>query len=144
MICHNALSCTDFSLMFRLFQWSFTLWNVYHMMTSWISKECIITKYICLLIIIDESQVNLMIVCMIFCLITSFALIWCMWITHFSLKFSWTFKILISDFKLIWCFISFTSTFILNYLEILIKWINLCFVIKNLMSYIFNHCLHLL
>ncbi len=143
MICCNALSCTDFSLTFRLFQWSFTLCNVYHMMTSWLSRKCVIMKYICLLIILDESQVNSMIVCMIFCLITSFALTWYMWITYFSLKFSWTLKTLIFDFKSIWCFISFTSTFILNHLEVLVKWINSCFVIKNLMSCIFDHCSHL-
>ncbi len=140
MICHNAFSCIDFSLMFKLFWWSFILCDVYHMMTSWLSKERVIAKYICLLIIIDESQVNLMIVCMIFCLITSFALTW---YTHFSLKFNWTLKTLIFDFKLIWCFISFTSTFILNHLEVLVKWINLCFVIENLMSCIFDHYLHL-
>ncbi len=144
MICHNALSYIDFNLMFRLFQWFFILCDVYHMMTLWLSRERVIAKYICLLVIIDESQVNLMIVCMIFCLITSFALIWHMWVTHFSLKFSWTFKTLMFDFKLIWCFISFTLTFILNHLEVFIKWINSCFVIKNLMSCIFNHCLHLL
>ncbi len=143
MICHNAFSCTDLSLTFKLFQWSFIFYDVYHMITSWLSKERVIAKYICLLIIINELQVNSMIVCMIFCLITSFASTWCMWITHFSLKFSWTLKILISDFKLIWCFINFTSTFILNHLEVFIKWINLCFVIKNLMSCVFDHCLHL-
>ena len=131
MICHNALSCTDFSLTFRLFQWSFTLCDVYHMMTSWLSRKCVITKYIYLFIVIDKSQVNSMIICMIFCLIISFALIWCMWITHFSLKFNWTFKTLISDFELIWCFINFTSTFVLNHSKIFIKWINSCFVIKN-------------
>ncbi len=129
--------------MFRLFWWSFTLCDVYHMMTSWLSRERIITKYICLFIVIDESQVDLMIVCMIFCLITSFASTWCMWITHLSLKFSWTLKTLISDFKSIWCFINFTSTFILNYLKVLVKWINSCFVIENLMSCIFDHCSHL-
>jgi len=143
MICCNAFSCINLSLMFRFFQWSFTLCDVYHMMTLWLSRKCIIAKYICLLIIIDESQVNLMIVCMIFCLITSFASTWCMWVAHLNLKFSWTLKILIFDFKSIWCFVSFTLTFILNHLEVFIKWINLCFVIKNLMSCVFNHCLHL-
>ncbi len=136
MICCNAFSCTDFSLMFKSFWWFFTFCNMYHMMTSWLSKECIIAKYIYFLVIIDESQVNSMIICMIFCLITSFALTWCMWITHFSLKFSWILKTLIFNFKSIWCFINFTSTFILNHLEIFIKWINLCFVFENLMSYV--------
>ena len=143
MICRNALSCTDFSLMFRFFRWSFVLCDVYHMTTSWLSKERVITKYICFLVIIDESQVNSMIVCMIFCLITNFASTWCMWIAHFSLKFSWTFKILIFDFKSIWCFINFTSTFILNHLEVLVKWISSCFVIENLMSCVFDHYSHL-
>ncbi len=143
MICHNAFSCTDLNLMFKLFQWFFTLCDVYHMMTSWLSRKCVIMKYICLFIIIDESQVDSMIVCMIFCLITSFALTWCMWVAHFSLKFNWTFKILISDFELIWCFINSTSTFILNHLKVLVKWISLCFVVKNLMLCIFDHCLHL-
>ncbi len=143
MICCNAFSCIDFSLTFKFFQWSFILCDVYHMMTSWLSRERIIAKYICLLIVIDESQVDLMIVCMIFCLITSFASTWCMWVTHFSLKFSWTLKILMFDFKSIWCFISFTSTFILNHLKILIKWISSCFVFENLMSCIFDYCSHL-
>ena len=143
MICCNAFSCIDLSLMFRSFQWFFTFCDMYHMMTSWLSRKHIITKYICFFIVINESQVNSMIVCMIFCLITSFALTWCMWITHFSLKFSWTFKTLIFDFKSIWCFISFTLTFILNHLKIFIKWINSCFIFKNLMLYVFDHCLHL-
>ncbi len=143
MICCNALSYTDLSLMFRFFWWLFTLCDMYHMMTSWLSRKCIIAKYICFLVVIDESQVDSMIVCMIFCLITSFASTWCMWVVHFSLKFSWTLKILIFDFKLIWCFIDFTLTFILNYLEILVKWISSCFVFKNLMLCIFDHCLHL-
>ncbi len=144
MIYCNILSCINLSLMLKFFQWSFILCDVYHIMTLWLSRECVITKYICLLIIIDELQVDSMIICMIFCLITSFALTWCMWITHFSLKFSWTFKTLISDFKSIWCFINFTSTFILNHLKVLVKWISLCFVIKNLMSCVFDYCLHLL
>ena len=143
MICHNAFSYIDFSLMIKLFQWSFILCDVYHMMTSWLSRKCVIMKYICLLIIIDESQVNSMIVCIIFCLITSFALTWYMWVTHFNLKFNWTFKTLIFNFELIWCFISFISTFILNHLKIFVKWINSCFVIKNLMSCVFDHCSHL-
>ncbi len=143
IICCNAFSCINFSLMFKLFQWSFTFYDVYHMMTSWLSRKYIIAKYIYLLVITDKSQVNSMIVCMIFCLITSFASTWCMWITHFSLKFNWILKTLIFNFKLIWCFINFTSTFMLNHLKILIKWINSCFVIKNLMSCVFNHCLHL-
>ncbi len=103
MICHNVLSCTDFSLTFRSFQWFFTLCDMYYMMTSWLSRECIIAKYICFLVVIDKSQVDSMIVCMIFCLITSFASTWCMWVTHFSLKFNWTFKTLIFDFESIWC-----------------------------------------
>ena len=143
MICCNALSCTDFSLMFRFFQWLFILCDMYHMMTSWLSRKCIITKYICFLVVIDEFQVNSMIVCMIFYLITSFALTWCMWVTHFNLKFNWTFKILIFNFESIWCFINFTSTFILNHLKILVKWISSCFVFKNLISCVFDHCLHL-
>ncbi len=143
MICCNAISCTDLNLTFRSFWWFFTFCDMYHMMTSWLSRECIITKYICFLIVIDESQVNSMIVCMIFCLITSFASTWCMWITYFSLKFNWTFKTLIFDFELIWCFINSTLTFILNHLKILVKWINLCFIFENLISCIFDHCLHL-
>ncbi len=142
MICHNALSCTDFSLMFRSFWWFFIFCNMYHMMTSWLSREFIIAKYICFLVIIDESQVDSMIVCMIFCLITNFALTWCMWVTHLSLKFSWTLKTLISDFESIWCLINSTLTFILNHLKILVKWINSCFVFENLMSCVFDHCLH--
>ncbi len=82
MICHNTLSCTDLSLTFRFFWWSLILCDVYHMMTLWLSKERVTAKYICLLIIIDESQVDSIIVCMIFCLITSFASTWCMWVAH--------------------------------------------------------------
>ncbi len=86
MICCNAFSCTDFSLTFRSFQWFFILCNMYHMMISWLSKEHVIAKYICFFVVIDEFQVDSMIVCMIFCLITSFTLTWYCNFSSFVMK----------------------------------------------------------
>ena len=143
MIYRKIFFCIDLSLLFMFFRWFLTFFDVYQTATPWLRIDLTMTKYMRLFVVIVSFHVNFVIVCIVFCRVISFAKNSRMCDAHRNLKFNSIFNILTFVFEITTCFSSFTMTVMLNFFEILEKWISSCFCSLNLISCVLIYSMHL-